>query len=110
MATKQKVKRFKLKQIIRTGDTVVVISGDDKGKSGSVLSVDLVKQRATIDGINIVKKHIKATQDNEGGIQDMPAPIHLSNLALIDPASGQPTRIGRGPNGERIAKKSGKAI
>jgi large subunit ribosomal protein L24 len=113
MATKQKVKRFKLKQKIRSGDTVMVIAGDDKGKTGEVLSVQLDRQRAIIEGINIVKKHVKATQDSEGGIQEMPAPVHLSNLALLDPKSGTPTRVGRSTvdgKSVRISKKSGNII
>jgi large subunit ribosomal protein L24 len=113
MATKQKVKRFKLKQIIKTGDTVMVIAGDDKGKTGTVVAVQLDKQRATVEGVNIVKKHVKGTQEQEGGIQEMPASIHLSNLSLIDPKSGAATRVGRklvdGKN-VRVSKKSGNII
>jgi large subunit ribosomal protein L24 len=113
MATKQKVKRFKLKQIIRTGDTVMVIAGDDKGKTGQVLSVQLDRQRAIVEGVNIVKKHVKASEQSEGGIQEMPASIHLSNLSLLDPKSGEPTRVGRAiVDGKtvRISKKSGNVI
>jgi len=113
MATLQKVKRFKLKQNIRSGDTVMVLAGDDKGKTGTVISVELVKQRAIVEGVNIVKKHVKATQETEGGIQEMPAPIHLSNLSLIDPKSGEPTRIGRklvDGKSVRYSKKSGNII
>lgn len=113
MATLQKVKRFKLKQNIRSGDTVMVIAGDDKGKTGTVISVELIKQRAIVEGVNIVKKHVKATQDAEGGIQEMPAPIHLSNLSLIDPKSGEATRIGRklvDGKSVRYSKKSGNII
>lgn len=113
MATQQKVKRFKLKQNIRTGDTVIVIAGDEKGKKGAVLAVDIQKQRAIVEGINLVKKHVKATQESEGGIQEMPAPIHLSNLSLVDPASGEPTRIGRklvDGKSVRYSKKSGNII
>lgn len=113
MATLQKVKRFNLKQIIRRDDTVMVIAGDDKGKTGTVIAVELDKQRAIVEGVNIVKRHVKATQDSEGGIQEKPAPIHLSNLSLIDPQSGEPTRIGRklvdGKN-VRYSKKSGNII
>jgi large subunit ribosomal protein L24 len=113
MATLQKVKRFKLKQNIRSGDTVMVLAGDDKGKTGTVISVELVKQRAIVEGVNIVKKHVKATQETEGGIQEMPAPIHLSNLSLIDPKSGEATRIGRklvDGKSVRYSKKSGNII
>jgi large subunit ribosomal protein L24 len=113
MATKQKVKRFKLKQNIRTGDTVLVIAGDDKGKTGTVVAVQLDKQRAIVEGVNIVKKHVKGTQEQEGGIQEMPAPVHLSNLSLIDPKTGGATRVSRktvdGKN-VRVSKKSGNII
>lgn len=113
MATLQKVKRFRLKQNIRSGDTVIVIAGDEKGKQGAVISVDIEKQRAVIEGVNIVKKHVKATQESEGGIQEMPAPIHLSNLSLVDPSSGTATRIGRklvDGKSVRYSKKSGNII
>jgi large subunit ribosomal protein L24 len=113
MATKQKIKRFKQKQIIRKGDTVVVIAGDDKGRTGQVLSVQMDRQRAVVEGINIVKKHVKATQESEGGIQEMPAAVHLSNLSLIDPKSGEATRVGRSivdGKSVRISKKSGNVI
>ena len=113
MATLQKVKRFKLKQNIRSGDNVVVIAGDDKGKTGVVLAVQLDKQRAIVEGVNIVKKHVKATQDAEGGIQEMAAPVHLSNLALVDPKTGTATRVGRklvDGKSVRYSKKTGNII
>lgn len=113
MATQQKVKRFKLKQNIRSGDNVVVIAGDDKGKTGVVLAVQLDKQRAIVEGVNIVKKHVKATQDAEGGIQEMAAPVHLSNLALVDPKTGTATRVGRklvDGKSVRYSKKTGNII
>jgi large subunit ribosomal protein L24 len=113
MATQQKVKRFKLKQNIRSGDNVVVIAGDDKGKTGVVLAVQLDKQRAIVEGVNIVKKHVKATQDAEGGIQEMAAPVHLSNLALVDPKTGSATRVGRklvDGKSVRYSKKTGNII
>lgn len=95
MATKQKSKRSNPKLHIRKGDTVMVIAGDDKGKTGEVLEVIPAKMRVVVDGINIVKKHMKATQDVEGGITEMPAPVHISNLALLDPKTKEPTRVGR---------------
>ncbi|MFN7327302.1 MAG: 50S ribosomal protein L24 [Chitinophagales bacterium] len=113
MATQQKVKRFKLKQNIRSGDNVIVIAGDDKGKTGVVLAVQLDKQRAIVEGVNIVKKHVKATQDAEGGIQEMAAPVHLSNLALVDPKTGSATRVGRklvDGKSVRYSKKTGNII
>jgi large subunit ribosomal protein L24 len=113
MATNHKTKRFAPKLNIRKGDTVIVIAGDDKGKKGEVTQVFPDKMRAIVDGINIVTKHMKATQNEEGGITQMPASIHLSNLALVDPKSGEPTRVGRrDENGERVrySKKSGNII
>ena len=113
MATNTKVKRFAPKLHIRRGDTVMVLSGDDKGKTGEVLQVFPDKMRAIVDGVNIVKKHVKATQTEEGGIQEMPAGIHVSNLAVVDPKTGQPTRVGRrDENGVnvRYSKKSGNTI
>jgi len=91
----------------------MVIAGDDKGKTGEVIQVIPSKMRAVVEGINIVKKHVKATQDQEGGITEMPAPVHVSNLALLDPKSGEPTRVGRRQeNGVwvRYSKKSGNII
>ena len=113
MATKNNVKRFAPKLHVRKGDTVMVIAGDDKGKTGQVLQVFPDKNRAIVDGVNIVKKHVKATQSEEGGIQEMAASIHISNLSLVDPKSGEPTRIGRRKeNGVtvRFSKKSGNSI
>ena len=113
MATKQQTKRLTTKLLIRKGDTVMVIAGDDKGKTGEVIQVIPSKMRAVVEGINIVKKHVKATQDQEGGITEMPAPVHVSNLALLDPKSGEPTRVGRRQeNGVwvRYSKKSGNII
>ncbi len=113
MATKNKVKRFAPKLRIHTGDQVIVISGDDKGKTGTVTRVIPDKNRAVVEGVNIAKKHVKATQNEEGGIQDMETPIDISNLALIDPTSGGATRIGfREENGAKVrfSKKSGNII
>jgi large subunit ribosomal protein L24 len=110
---KSTTKRFAPKLHVRTDDEVIVLSGDNKGKQGRVLQVFPDKMRATVEGINIVKKHVKATQNQEGGIQEMEAPLHISNLAIVDPVSGKPTRIGRrSENGTnvRYAKKSGKTI
>ncbi len=98
---------------IKKGDRVVVIAGKDKGNEGEVLQVFPSKNRAIVDQINMVKKHTKATQDNPGGINDMPASIHISNLMLIDPKSGTATRVGRKlVDGKlvRYSKKSGEII
>ncbi len=100
---------------IKKGDTVYVISGEDKGKQGKVLSVNIEDQRAIVEGLNLVSKHTKPNAKNpQGGIVKQEAPIHVSNLQLIDPKSGQPTRIGRRKNDEgktvRYSKKSGEEI
>ena len=91
----------------------MVLAGDDKGKKGEVVQVFPDKMRAIVDGVNIVKKHIKATQTEEGGIQEMPASLHISNLAVVDPKTGEATRIGRkNENGVsvRFSKKTGNII
>lgn len=106
-------KRFTTKLHIRKGDTVMVLSGDDKGKTGEVLQIIPAKMRAVVDGINIVKKHVKASQTEEGGIQEMPAPIHISNLAVVDPKTGEATRVGRkivDGKSVRYSKSSGNII
>jgi len=100
---------------IRKGDTVQVIAGDDKGKSGKVLELIPDKSRAVVEGINIVTKHQKPSAGKpEGGIKKVEAPVHISNLMLIDPASGKPTRVGRKLNDkgklQRYAKKTGELI
>jgi len=91
---------------IKKGDRVLVIAGADKGTEGEVLEVFIEKQRAVVDQVNIVKKHTKPTQDNPGGINEVPAPVHVSNLMLIDPKSGEPTRVGR----KVVDEKSGEII
>jgi large subunit ribosomal protein L24 len=81
---------------IKKGDNVQVISGDDKGKTGVVLSVIREKNRAIIEGLNLVTKHIKPSAENpEGGVEKREAPIHISNIMVLDPKSGTPTRVGR---------------
>jgi large subunit ribosomal protein L24 len=99
---------------ITKGDTVQVISGDDKGKRGRVLRVHTKTGRVTIEGVNIVKRHRRATQTTESGIVEFPAPIHHSKAMLIDPKSGEPTRVRRRVDEdgtvERIAVKSEQSI
>ena len=100
---------------IKKGDTVVVLAGDDRGKQGRVLSVQVAKQRAIVEGINMVTKHTKPTaQHPQRGDIQMEAPIHISNLSLVDPKSGKPTRIAINVKEDgtkvRIAKKSGEEI
>ena len=100
---------------IKKGDNVYVLAGDDRGKTGRVLSVQVSKCRAIVEGINMVSKSTKPTAKYpQGGIIKIEAPVHLSNLALLDPKSGKPTRIGRRKNEEgksiRYSKKSGEEI
>lgn len=99
---------------IKKGDTVYVLSGDDKGKTGRVLSVDQAKQRAIVEGVNMVSKSTKPNAKHpQGGIIKMEAPVHVSNLNHVDPASNKPTRVGvrgEGKKKVRYAKKSGKEI
>ncbi|MCS7005793.1 MAG: 50S ribosomal protein L24 [Cytophagales bacterium] len=91
-----KKKLVKHKFHIKTGDRVMVIAGNHKGKEGVVKQVLREKERAIVEGVNLVTKHIKPTQSNpEGKIVKVEAGIHISNLMLIDPATGKPTRIGR---------------
>jgi large subunit ribosomal protein L24 len=86
-----------VKTHIKTGDTVMVIAGDSKSKTGVVKSVDREKNRALVEGLNLVTKHVKpSTQDPQAaGLVKIESPIHLSNLMLVEPATGKPTRIGR---------------
>ncbi len=100
---------------IKKGDTVCVIAGDNKGQQGKVLKVEVSKQRAIVEGVNLVKKATKPNAKNpQGGIVEQEAPIHISNLQVLDPQSGKPTRVGRKVNAEgklvRFAKKSGEEI
>jgi len=100
---------------IRKGDTVQIIAGNDKGKTGKVLEINADKYRAIVEGANLVTKHQKPSAGNpEGGIKQTEAAIHMSNLMLVDPASGKPSRIGRKVNAEgklqRYSKKSGEFI
>lgn len=106
-------KRFAPKLHVRKGDRVRVIAGSHKGKEGEVLRVLPEKNRAIVDNVNLVKKHVKPTQNNAGGIREMAAPLHLSNLMLLDPKTNQPTRIGRKEvDGKlvRYSKKTGEII
>ena len=100
---------------IKKGDTVFVISGEYKDQQGRVLEVIKKSQRAIVEGVNMVSKHTKPNaQYPQGGIIKKEAPIHLSNLLLVDPTTGKPTRVGRSRNENgkivRIAKKSGEEI
>ena len=100
---------------IRKDDQVIVLAGKDKGKTGKVLKVLVKKERAIVEGVNIVKKSAKPSAKNpQGGIVEMEAPIHISNISLIDPKSGKPTRIAirikEDGSKVRVAKKSGEEI
>ncbi|MBU5267623.1 50S ribosomal protein L24 [Virgibacillus proomii] len=99
---------------VKKGDKVKVISGKDRGKEGTVLEAYPKKERVLVEGINMIKKHAKPSQENpQGGILNQEAPIHVSNVMPLDPKSGEPTRVGyevRDGKKVRIAKKSGKAL
>jgi large subunit ribosomal protein L24 len=99
---------------IRKGDKVVVLTGRDKGRTGEVIRVMGVEDRALVRGVNIVKRHQRQSAAQEGGIISKEAPIHLSNLAFADPKDGKPTRVGFKilPDGKkvRVAKRSGVEI
>ena len=100
---------------IKKNDIVVVLAGEDKGKTGKVLKVLVEKNRALVEGVNMVSKSTKPSAKNpQGGIVKQEAPIHISNLSLIDPKSGKATRVGIKVTEDgkkvRIAKKSGEEI
>lgn len=100
---------------IKKNDTVVVLAGEDKGKTGKVLRVLVEKNRALVEGVNMVSKSTKPSAKNpQGGIVKQEAPIHISNLSLVDPKSGKATRVGIKVTEDgkkvRIAKKSGEEI
>ncbi|TDL30541.1 50S ribosomal protein L24 [Jeotgalibacillus sp. S-D1] len=99
---------------VKKGDKVMVISGKDKGKTGTILAAFPKKDRVLVEGVNIVKKHSKPSQMNpQGGINNQEAAIHVSNVMLIDPKTNEPTRVGyKVEDGKkvRIAKKSGESL
>ena len=100
---------------IKKNDIVVVLAGEDKGKTGKVLKVLVEKNRALVEGVNMVSKSTKPSAKNpQGGIVKQEAPIHISNLSLVDPKSGKATRVGIKVTEDgkkvRIAKKSGEEI
>jgi len=109
--TDKKQKKFHIKK----GDTVKIIAGDAKGKTGKILSIVTSDNKAFVEGINVVSKHTKPTAASpNGGIIKKEAPIHISNLMLVDPAKGQATRVGRKADSkgklERYSKKTGEVI
>ena len=105
-------KRFAPKRHVKSGDQVMVISGEDKGKTGTVLKVFPVDNKAVVEGIRMVKKHRKPTQESPGSIEEMEARINISNLMVVD-SKGTPSRIGRRlEDGKlvRYSKKTGQTI
>lgn len=101
-------------QRIRKGDTVIVTTGKDKGRTGEVLRVIPAKNRVLVQGVNMAKRHVKPRMGDPGGIQDREATIHVSNVAHVDPDTNQPTRIGfrvlEDGRKVRFAKRSGEQI
>ena len=104
-----------MKLHIKKGDKVTVLAGDSKGQMGEIREIDTKKMRAIVIGVNMISKHAKAsTKYPQGGIIKMEGPVHISNLMLIEPGTGNPTRTGRkaDANGKmvRFSKKSGEVI
>ncbi len=100
---------------VRRGDTVKIVAGNNKGKTGKVLTVETSRYRAIVEGANMITKHVKPSATKpEGGIQKKEASIHLSNLMVVDPSSGENSRTGRKKNADgklqRFSKKSGEFI
>ena len=109
MGTSNARPKFKIKK----GDTVVVITGRDKGKSGAVLRAYPAEGRLLIQGVNMAKRHTRATQAQQGGIVEKEMPIHISNVAHLDPKDNKPTRVGFKMVGDRkvrFARRSGEMI
>ncbi len=104
------MKKFKIK----TGDEVIILTGKDKGKKGKVIQIIKNKDRVVVEGVNIVKKHVKPSTENpQGGIVEKEAPIHISNVALVDPKTGKATRVKyeiKDGKKVRVSKKSGEVI
>lgn len=102
------------KMKIKKGDQVVVTTGANKGAKGEVLKVDVQNARVVVQGVNMRKKHTKPTQQSAGGIETIEAPIHVSNVSLADPKSGEATRVGyktlKDGKKVRFAKKSGETV
>ena len=99
---------------IKKGDRVVVLAGKDKGRQGQVLRVAPKEGRLVVSGINMIKRHTRPSQgDPQGGIKNREAPMHVSNVAIVDPKTGEPTRVGFRMEGDkkvRFAKKSGEVL
>ena len=105
---------MQLKSSLRRGDLVMVITGKDKGKQGKITAVDTATQRVVVEGVNVVKRHTKARMGQEAGIVTKEAGIHVSNVMIVDPKSGKPSRIGHKilADGKkvRVAKRSGEVL
>ena len=98
---------------IKKGDEVIIVTGKDKGKKGTVLEVLPMESRVKVQGVNLVKRHRRPTQTSPGGIDNIEASLHISNVAHVDPESGKATRVGyrlEEGNKVRVAKASGKVI
>jgi large subunit ribosomal protein L24 len=100
---------------VKTGDTVEVIAGNSKGKRGKIVEVLVKKNRVVVEGVNMIKKHIKPNaQSPQGEIKELEGTIHISNVLVVDPSTGKPTRVGRKLNDagnlQRFSKASGKFI
>ncbi|MDR2901563.1 MAG: 50S ribosomal protein L24 [Lactobacillales bacterium] len=99
---------------IKKGDQVIVISGDDKGKTGEVMKVMPKEAKVLVQGVNVVKRHTKPSQESAGGIVTKEKPIHISNVALIDKKTGKATRVGfkveKAGHKVRVSKRSGDVI
>lgn len=114
-AKRHAINAERVKMKVTKGDTVRVMRGEDKGKEGKILRVLPKKGRVVVDGVNVVKRHRKARRaDEQSGIIDFPAPIHASNVMLLDPKTGEPTRvrarIDDDGTKERVSAKSGEPI
>jgi large subunit ribosomal protein L24 len=100
---------------LRKGDEVVVVSGDDRGKKGKILRVVRDKNRVIVEGVNFIRRHTRASQSNpQGGIVEREAAIHVSNVMVVDPKSGRPTRVGTRVHEDgardRVARRSGEVL
>tara|TARA_R110000868_G_scaffold262401_1_gene520842 strand:- start:12101 stop:12427 length:327 start_codon:yes stop_codon:yes gene_type:complete len=98
---------------LKTGDKVVIVAGKDKGKTGEITSVIVKTDRLVVSGVNLVKRHNKASMNQEPGIVTKEMPIHMSNVMLADPKDGKPTRVGYKMEGDkkvRFAKRSGEVL
>jgi large subunit ribosomal protein L24 len=103
-----------IKLKIKKGDKVVVITGKDKGKTGEVIKVHPKESRVIVQGVNVVKRHTRPQMGNPGGIVEKEAPLHISNVAHIDPKDGKPTRVGykllEDGRKVRVARRSGEVL